>query len=249
MDSGPHYPPKYVMLNDQGNLRPPPHRRHIPRYHSHHHGSGGNCCLKCICCCYCFLFILILVLFGTAFFLLTVYKPQKPSYNVSQVVVKAFNIQTDLSLYTEFSVSVKADNPNDYIGFIYGKESSVAVLYTGTTLCSGKLPAFHQPGNNITLMNILLKGKNEFGSGLQETLLQNQKEGKIPLLITVKTPVNIVIAGFPLRQVLVFVNCSLVVDSLSPNDTIGILSIKLSQNLYASKKQIYRVTDVDIFVP
>ncbi|XWS68613.1 hypothetical protein CRYUN_Cryun04dG0105500 [Craigia yunnanensis] len=223
MDSGHPYPSKYVMLNDQGNLGPPPRRRHIPRYHSHSHGSGGKCCLKCICCCYCFLFILILVLLGTAFFLFTVYKPQKPSYNVSQVGVKAFNIQTDLSLCAEFTVSVKADNPNDYIGFIYGKESSVSVLYIGATLCSGKLPALHQPGNNITFMNILLKGKNEFGSGLQETLLQNQKKGKIPLLITVKEPVSIVIAGFPLREV-IFVNCFLVVDNLSPNHKIVILS-------------------------
>ncbi|XP_022748779.1 NDR1/HIN1-like protein 6 [Durio zibethinus] len=196
MDSGPPYPPQYVMLNGQGNLRPPNHRRHIPRYHSHDH----------------------------AFYLFTVYKPQKPSYNVNQVEVKSFNIQTDLSLYAEISVSVKADNPNHFIGFIYGKESSVAVLYTGNTLCSGKLPAFHQPGNNITFLNILLKGKNEFGSGLQETLLQNQKNGKIPLIITVKAPVSVVIAGFPLTQVVVHVNCSLVVDNLSPNQQIGILS-------------------------
>ncbi|XVF01962.1 hypothetical protein REPUB_Repub04eG0134800 [Reevesia pubescens] len=199
MDSGPPYPPKYAMLDDQGNLRPPPNRRHIPRYHAHNRGSRGKCCLK-------------------------FYKPQKPSYNVSHVGVKAFNIQTDLSLYTEITVSVKSDNPNDYIGFIYGKESSVSVLYTGSTLCSGKLPSFHQPGNNITLMNVLLKGKNEFGSGLQETLLQNQNKERIPLLIMVKAPVSIVIAGFPLREVVVFVNCSLVVDNLSPNHKIGILS-------------------------
>ncbi|XP_021292510.1 NDR1/HIN1-like protein 6 [Herrania umbratica] len=148
------------------------------------------------------------------------------------VGVKTFNVQqSDLSLYTEFSVSVKADNPNHLIGFIYGKESSVAVLYTGKTLCSGKLPAFHQPGNNITVMNILMKGKNEFGSGLQESLLQNQKKGKIPLLIMVKAPVSVVIAGFPLRQVVVFVNCSLVVDNLSPNHKIGILSSKYTYDI------------------
>ncbi|EOX99379.1 Late embryogenesis abundant hydroxyproline-rich glycoprotein family, putative [Theobroma cacao] len=140
------------------------------------------------------------------------------------VGIKTFNIQqSDLSLYTEFSISVKADNPNHLIGFIYGKESSVASLYTGKTLCSGKFPTFHQPENNITMMNILMKGKNEFGSGLQERLLQNQKKGKIPLLIMVKAFVSVVIAGFPLRQVVVFVNCSLVVDNLSPNHKIGIL--------------------------
>lgn len=195
---GPPYPPKYVMLNDQGNVRPPPHRRHVPRYHSHDNGSGGKCCLKCICCCYCLLFLLIVVLFGTAFFLFTVYKPQKPSYNVDQVEVKAFNIQTDLSLYAEISVSVKAENPNHYIGFIYGKDSSVSVWYTGQSLCSGKLPAFHQEGDNVTMMNIVLKGKNEFGSGLQETLLQHKEERQIPLLVTVKAPVSVVIADLPL---------------------------------------------------
>ncbi|XVF66856.1 hypothetical protein PTKIN_Ptkin10aG0072100 [Pterospermum kingtungense] len=228
MDSGPPYPPKYVMLNDQGSVRPSPQRRQIPRYHGHDHGSGGTCCLKCICCCYCFLFIMIVSLFGTALFLFSVYKPQKPSYNVNKVEVKAFNIQTDLSLYAEIFVTVKADNPNHYIGFIYGKESSVAVWYTGQTLCSGKLPAFEQDGNNVTMMNIVLKGKNEFGSGLQETLLEDKKKGAIPLLITVKAPVSVVIGDFPFKQVIVLVNCSLVVDNLSPNQKVEILSSKYS---------------------
>ncbi|OMP09582.1 Late embryogenesis abundant protein, LEA-14 [Corchorus olitorius] len=229
MDSEPPSPchPRYVMLNDQrNNVKPPPQRRHVPRYKSRGRNSPGECCLKCICCCYCFLFILILLLVTAVLVFFTINKPQKPTYDINQVEVKAFKIHKDLSVYTEFIVSVKADNPNPHIGFIYGKDSSVNVLYTGNTLCSGSLPSFHQPGNNISMMNITMKGKNVLDSGLREDLLKDKKEGKIPILITVKAPISLVIGKFPLREVFVYINCSLVVDNLSPKHKIGILSRK-----------------------
>ncbi|OMO59755.1 Late embryogenesis abundant protein, LEA-14 [Corchorus capsularis] len=199
MDSEPPSPchPRYVMLNDQ---KPPPQRRHVPRYKSRGRNSPGACCLKCICCCYCFLFILILLLVTAVVVFFTINKPQKPTYDISQVEVKAFKIHKDLSVYTQFIVSVKADNPNPHIGFIYGKDSSVNVLYTENTLCSGTLPSFHQPGNNISMMNITMEGQNVLDSGLREDLLKKKKEKKIPILVTVKAPISLVIAKFPLRQ-------------------------------------------------
>lgn len=37
-------------------------------------------------------------------------------------------------------------------------------------------------------MQIDLKGKSEFGSGLQEALTENKKSGRVPLLVAVKAP-------------------------------------------------------------
>lgn len=226
MDPPPPYPPKYMMLQEnQGSIRPPPYRRNIPRYHSNHHKSGGGgCCLKCICCCYCFLFLLIFVLATLAFYFYAVFKPQIPSYTVDSFATNAFDMQPDFSLYTEFVVTVKADNPNQNIGFNYGKESSVVVAYQDSTLCNGQLPAFHQGHMNITMIKVVLKGKSEFGSGLQEALMENRHTGKIPLNVIVKVPVGIVIRTFPLRQVTVRVICALVVDNLSPNKKTQIVS-------------------------
>lgn len=223
MDHQPHHPPKYVMLSDNhGSMRPPPYRRNVPRYHGHK--SGGNCCLRCICCCYCFLFLLVFVIASLAFYFYAVYQPQVPSYKIQEFTTNAFNMQPDFSLYTEFAVTVKADNPNSNIGFIYGKDSLVEVVYQDSSLCSGQIPAFHQGHKNVTMIKVILKGKSEFGSGLQEALMDNRKSGKIPIIVKVKVPVSIVVGEFPLRQFKVHVTCTLVVDNLTPNKKAQILS-------------------------
>ncbi|XP_022969244.1 NDR1/HIN1-like protein 6 [Cucurbita maxima] len=227
MDTAPK--PKYVMLSDnhQGSLRPPPYRRHVPRYHSKAQGGGGGCagcCLKCICCCYCFLLFLIFSLFGLAYVLFSYYNPQIPSYEVSSFNVRVFDVKPDFSLYTEFIVIVTADNPNQNIDFVYGKGSYVSVLYNQSVLCTGDIPNFRQPSKNVTDISISLTGNSEFGSGLQEALMQNRHSGRIPLLVVVKVPVTIVIGRLSLKKVNVFVNCSLIVDNLSPDKKVGILS-------------------------
>lgn len=134
------------------------------------------------------------------------------------------DMQPDFSLRSEFVVTVKAVNPNTIIGFIYGKDSSVHVVYSSSDLCSGMLPSFYQGAQNTTLMKADLVGKYKFGSGLQEAFAESRENHEIPLLVKVKVPVKVVVAGFPLRQFIVLVNYSLVVDDLSPNKKIGILS-------------------------
>ncbi|KAJ9686604.1 hypothetical protein PVL29_015465 [Vitis rotundifolia] len=223
-------PQKYVMLEQQSTLQPPPYRRNVPRYHSGHHKSGGGC-LKCICCCYCFLIILIFLLAGITFYFYTVFQPKVPSYQVERLDVKAFDMKMDFSLNTEFLVTVKADNPNQHIGFIYGKDSSAIVMYSDSQLCSGQLPAFHQGPKNITLMKVVMKGKSEFGSGLQQALIENREKGKIPLLIKVVVPVRVVVGSVQMRQFKVLVNCSLVIDNLAPKKKVRILSTKYAINV------------------
>ena len=225
MGTAPEYRPNYVMLNydNSSSVRPPPQRRNIPRYQSNHHHSHGGC-LKCVCFCFCFLIVMIILLASVIVFFYMTLNPKMPEYNVASFDVNAFNMAPDFSLYTEFAVTVKANNPNTDISFIYGEESSVVVAYSDSTLCSGKLPAFHQPGVNTTMIQVVLKGKSEFGSGLQEVLMDNRETGKIPLLVMVNAPVSVVLKSFPLREVIVNVNCSLVVDNLSPNKRVRILS-------------------------
>ncbi|KAG6738024.1 hypothetical protein POTOM_059560 [Populus tomentosa] len=150
--------------------------------------------------------------------------PKTPQYNIESFEVNAFNMAPDFSLYTEFVVVVKANNPNKEIAFTYGKDSSVVVAYSDSTLCSGKIPAFHQPFDNTTMIRVVLTGKSEFGSGLQEALMDNRETGRIPLLVIVKAPISVMVKSLALRQVMVNVNCSLVVDNLAPNKRVRILS-------------------------
>ncbi|RZC65412.1 hypothetical protein C5167_009102 [Papaver somniferum] len=222
-------PPKYVMLSENGGdagVRPPPYRRNIPRYHStaQPYKKKGNCCLKCICCFYCFLFILIFGVSAFVFYVHAIYQPKMPTYKVDHIGIGAFDLQADFSLYTEFDVTVRAENPNERITIFYAPESSIAITYSDSTLCTGKIPTFKQGHQNVTFMDIVLKGKSEFGSGLQEALLDNRKTGKIPLLIIVRAPIVIEMGDLPLKQVTFLVNCSLVIDSLTPRKQVKILS-------------------------
>ncbi|KAJ6696687.1 hypothetical protein OIU85_003076 [Salix viminalis] len=226
MEAAPAYPSKYVILNNSNSssVRPPPQRRNIPRYHSNHHHSHGHCCLKCVCCCLCFFIVVIIVLASVLAVLYVTLNPKMPQYNVESFEVNAFTMDPDFSLYTEFVVVVKSNNPNKGIAFTYGKDSSVVVAYSDSTLCSGKLPAFHQPFQNTTMIPVVLTGKSEFGSGLQEALMDNRETGRIPLLVIVKAPISVMVKSLALRQFMVNVNCSLVVDNLAPNKRVRILS-------------------------
>ncbi|KAL5793817.1 hypothetical protein ACOSP7_002411 [Xanthoceras sorbifolium] len=219
---------KYVMLDDKQNLIPPPQRRNFPRYNQpHSKPSRGNSCIRCLCCCCCCLFFLIFLVTVIAYIVYALYTPHVPSYNVDKFEVTAFDVQPDFStINSEISVTVRAENPNEGIGFIYGKESAVALIYTDKTLSTGKLPVFEQPKKNVSMIKVVLKGKSEFGTVLLQSLMADEKAGKVPLLVTVKAPIIVVIGDWPLRQVLVKLNCSLVVDNLTMGKKIKILSSK-----------------------
>ena len=225
-------PQKYVMLEQPPNLQPPPgHRRNVPRYHSGNHKSGGGC-LKCICCCYCILIILIFIVAGITFYFYTVFEPQVPTYKVDKIEVKAFDVAPlELTLTTELVVTVKADNPNKRIGFIYGKDSSVVVTFSDQQLCSGQLPAFHQGHKNITMMKVVMKGKTKVGPEMQKNLMKNEESGKVPLLIRVVAPVRVVVGSVHTRQIKVLVNCTLVTSNIAPKHKVEILSAKYNVNV------------------
>lgn len=177
--------------------------------------KSGNACFKCICCCYCFLIVVLIIIAGLTFYLYMEYKPQIPSYKVINFEVKSLSIdQKDFSINVNFNVYVEANNPNSHISFKYNQDSDVEVYFRSTNLCSGKLPTFEQGHKNITIMNIEMRGKNRFGAELQDALEENQKNGQIPLLVTVKAPVNIVLGSLQLREFTVHVKCHLVIDSL-----------------------------------
>lgn len=187
--------------------------------------------MKCICCCCCCLFFFILILTIVVYIIYAMYKPQVPSYNIDSFAVTSFDLLPDLTLKDEISVTVKAKNPNKAIAFIYKKDNSVSVLYRGDTLCKGVIPAFKQPERNVSMIDIKLSGKSKLDSGIQDSLLKDEQAKKVPLLVVVKVPVKVVLVGFPMRQVLIKINCSIVVDSLTSGKDIKILSTKYAYDV------------------
>ncbi|XP_021905685.1 NDR1/HIN1-like protein 6 [Carica papaya] len=229
MEAGYSYPqpPRYEMLNKEQypNLRPPPgHRHNIPRYNDDHSRKSSKLCLRCICCLYCCLLTIVIISFLLILIVYAIYSPQIPNYELENLKVNTFEVRSDRSFSAEFLVSIKAANPNAHIGFHYGKDSSVVVEYLDKSLCSGKLPSFFQPGRNTSIANVLLKGRSEFDLDLQQTLSKNRNSGKIPLVVKLKVPVSIVLGDFLLRQVVILVNCSMVINNLSANQPVKILS-------------------------
>uniref|UniRef100_A0A7N0TKY6 Late embryogenesis abundant protein LEA-2 subgroup domain-containing protein n=1 Tax=Kalanchoe fedtschenkoi TaxID=63787 RepID=A0A7N0TKY6_KALFE len=201
---------------------PPPYHRNVPRYQSKR--KSNNYCLKCICCCYCVILLIILILAAAAVYFLTVARPQVPTYKVESLDVASFDAQMDFSLYAEFVVTVRAENPNAHIAFVYGEDSSLVVEFQDSVLCSGKLPAFYQGYQDTSIMKIVLKGKSTFGSGLQEALMDSRHAGRIPLLVMVRVPVVVEVLKVRLQQIYVLMNCTLVVDRLMPRTKPQILS-------------------------
>ncbi|CAN1351218.1 hypothetical protein LINPERPRIM_LOCUS42465 [Linum perenne] len=91
--------------------------------------------------------------------------------------------------------------------------------YNGSVMSAGKLPPFRQDHGVTTLTNVTVHGVVKFGADVQERFRRDEEEaGRIPLLLMFKAPVAVVIDSFPLREIAVFVNGTLVVDTLSHPD-------------------------------
>ncbi|XP_072994836.1 NDR1/HIN1-like protein 6 [Typha latifolia] len=231
-------PPRYAMLSeyqsggDSLTLRPPPHRRNLPRYLSHSSDDGAACGCGCLCWCCLTLLLFLVVLAAAALYLFLAYNPKIPSYSVAGLSVASFRFfPSDLTLETKLVASVRAENPNDMIGISYGHGSTVVVAYRNTTLCSGHLPSFYQGHRNTTVMRVVMEGRNGYGSGLQKALEESQRNGHVPLDVFVHVPVKLRFGEVNFREVVVNVHCTLVVNSLSPGKKTEIKSAKYNVNV------------------
>lgn len=184
-------------------------------------------CFKLIGCCCCFFVLLLLTLGLVATYFYAVYVPQVPSYEVEKLEVRAFDMQPDSTLNAEILITVRAANPNSNIGFIYGQNGVVNVVFNDIdVLCWGRPPHFHQGHKNVTMITVDMVGKGPIGPGLQAAFADNQKSHRpIPLVVKVVMPMRIVLEEVPLREFMVYVNSSLLVDNLAPNKTATIVSI------------------------
>ncbi|KAK7324728.1 hypothetical protein VNO77_28527 [Canavalia gladiata] len=234
MSSDPYAHQRYVSLQNQGYVSGPPpygYGRKPPRYH-HHSGSGCLCgCLKFFCCCFysccrcciCAFFIFILILVIIIMVLYYLLKPDIPSYNIQGIDINTFDLKIDNKLFSNISIVVKADNPNEGIGLNY-LDNEVRLLYSGSQLCSGAFPPFLQPERNVTTFNVTLKGESEFGPEMQQHLMQEQDKGTIHLLIAVRLPIRLVVDDLiHLRKFVVNINCSMIIDHLEQNKKPNIL--------------------------
>lgn len=187
-------------------------------------GKGSNGCIRCICWCYCLLFLLIGIAACLAYYFYTTEKAQAPTYDIQSFKVKSLEVQPDFSLKTEFEVEVKTNNPNKNIGFKYGENSNISVLYHDSVISSGKLPAFKHDPANTTVLKISLSGTSEDEAGsLQDDMKNNKNNGEISLAVHVRVPIKVFVGNIGLEEVLALVSCHLVVDNLEEGKTAKVL--------------------------
>lgn len=150
----------------------------IPKYislstHNFYRHSHADCCQRLICFSCTFLFFLILLFLLVFAATYTILNPKLPKYKVSSIVVDSLNVNpANTMVSTEFTVFIEADNPNKRIGIWYRDAGTVTASFRGDTLCTGDIQQFLQPGNNITLMEIDIKGKSETEPGERAALLE-----------------------------------------------------------------------------
>lgn len=150
-----------------------------------------------------------------------VFRPEALKYSVNQISIKGLNLTSPLPISPEFYVSIRAQNPNDRIGIYYEKGSSVDVYYSGVRLCTGVLPVFYQPSNNVTVFETALKGSSiVLSSGVRSALLKGQREKKVPLRLNLKVPAKIKVGAVKTWTINVKVRCELTVDSLTARSRI-----------------------------
>lgn len=218
-------PARCVVLAELGSeagLRPPPPRGH-PRYGS---SSSSGCCCGCICWCCCCCFLLIFIIVGATVATLVYVNPKPPSYSVKNLAVTNLDISPEPSLHAKINVTIRAENPNSKIGFIYGKDSMVRLVYRETDICKGKMPGFYQGFHNTTEFVVALEGKSKFGPDMQEALKADKERGEVPVDIYVSVPVQLRIFGTDSKAVRVTVGCEVVLDDIDPKKKIGIKSSK-----------------------
>ncbi|KAF3781481.1 YLS9 protein [Nymphaea thermarum] len=221
--------PRSALISEKGDPSTPPRipsygRRPPPLIFSPPPRRSSNSCCRCLCCFFCVLLVLAVAIAAAAFAIYLIFQPKLPDYSVDRLRLTAFQITPGFptTLYSQFVVSVTATNPNKKIGIYYESGSRLSVWYTNTSLSTGQLPVFYQGHRNTTVLNVVLTGQNEVGSGLQTALAEQQQTGQIPLDFYADVPVKVELGSLKLRKVIFRVYCSLVVDSLTVDGRIGI---------------------------
>ncbi|KAJ8568370.1 hypothetical protein K7X08_027903 [Anisodus acutangulus] len=192
-----------------------------------------SCCRRCVCNTFSLLLILIIALSITAGVLYLVFRPESPKYTISDVAIRNFNLMSSSPVSPEFDVTIRAENRNNKIGVYYWKGISVTVVYSGINLCNGKLPAFYQSTNNVTVFQTPLKGSNVMlGTAIKTALRNEQKQGKVPFTVNIKAPVKVKVGAVKTWEITVKVKCDITVNALTAKSKIISKDCKYSVRLW-----------------
>ncbi|KAK8579857.1 hypothetical protein V6N13_143021 [Hibiscus sabdariffa] len=225
--------PSNSQVSPISHLKPPKRRR--------------SCCCRYLCWTLSILLLLIVVIGIIVAILFLVFRPKLPNYTIDGLEVTQINLSSNSSLSASFHVNITARNPNKRIGIYYG-DSHITVWYTETQLCQGSIPKFYQGHRNMTVLVLPMLGQIQNGTGLLAALQQQQQQtGNIPLLLRTRQPVRIKLGSLKLPEMKLSVRCRLLVDALSPNNSIRISSSSCSFRFKLSNSSFLAVGIVFLY--
>ncbi|WOL01863.1 NDR1/HIN1-like protein 6 [Canna indica] len=149
-----------------------------------------SCCWMCLCWSFLALIILVVVIADTLGILYLAFDPKIPKYSVDRLSIANFSVDPNMMISAAFNIRITATSPNKRIDIYYLDGSRLSAWYTNTSLCTGRFPEFCQGHQNTTVLDVLLAGETELGSGLLQELLQQQHVGTISLLFRGVVPVK-----------------------------------------------------------
>jgi len=207
-------------------------RQEHPRYLSPPPKRRCSCC-RCLCCTICFLIAFVVTVAVACGVLYLVFRPKIPKYSVDSIHITNFTINpVDFSTNCQFAVNIKARNPNKRIGIYYLDNSHLAVLYSGSELCTGSLPVFYQGHKNTTLLDVELTGTGaKLTSAMESTLNAQINQASIPLKLKADVPVKIKFGKLKLWKITVRARWDLTVDQLDAKATVTVKNSKVRVKL------------------
>ncbi|XP_023734500.1 NDR1/HIN1-like protein 6 [Lactuca sativa] len=191
-------------------------------------GKGYSGFVRCMCWCCCLLLLVIIISGGFAYYIYSAEDPKPPVYDIQSFTVNTLDLEDDSTLKTEFVVIFKIENPNEKIGFVYGKKNNISLLFDDEIISCGQLPAYKQGPANTTVLEVTLAGTSPDESSTYQDIVQNGKEKGVGMEFVVKMSVPMKfyvgnVGDVARKEVIASISCGLVMKNLVSGKTATIL--------------------------
>lgn len=120
-----------------------------------------------------------------------VYRSKSPSFSVAHVLVKhAQNSTHKHSQSAGYTISLKANNPNEMMGIDYDSGGVVTLSSKGKKIATGKFPSLKQGENGFKKIKVFLKGTKEtLPKEIEKSMKANKT--KVPVSLTLNAKLRV----------------------------------------------------------
>ncbi|KAJ8755747.1 hypothetical protein K2173_024291 [Erythroxylum novogranatense] len=168
------------------------------------------------CCCACFVWVTVIIvsllilaaIAGAAIYI--IYRPHRPSYDVSGLKISSLNITSNSQLTTNINLNITAKNPNKKLVFIYGPSTiSIATEKDEIVLGNGLLPSFVHGTKNTTLLKVTIASSGQQLDDTSAGSLKTELKSKngVGLKLKLETKVKVKMGGLKTPKVKIRVTC------------------------------------------